>query len=98
MATLKNKLFEGMYQGSITEYTGDNTYHFQNPEVEEFYFSYNVLTEQFIESGLMNLSDTQLSKIENKILTEHQDRIWRDAPEDPMHYQDDLEVYGQYEY
>ncbi len=98
MAHLKNKLFESLYQGSLTEYTGENLYNFYNFDDGEFYFTYNVEDNEFTELCLMNLSDTQLAKIENKIIAEHQDRIWRDAPEDPMHYQDDFEVYGQYEY
>lgn len=99
MQTVKNKIFEGLYQGSVVEAEGRNLYNFYNCEdnEHEFYFTYNVEEEQFTDKCDMNLSEIQLNKISLKIIEEHKDRMWQDDTSHSVSSQEDLETYGAYE-
>lgn len=94
MATVKKNDFEVLYQGSVVEYEGENQYIFYNYD-DEFYFRYNVEDNQFTEKSNTNLSETQLNKIEAKIL-ERYSEDQREHINTGIHYQNDYETYGGY--
>jgi len=99
MRTVKNKIFEGMFQSSVVEYDGNNSYNFYNLE-DDFYFTYNVEDYQFTEKCDANLSQSQINKVEAKIMSFHNEREYDKRQEmESTDYQDmqfTYESLGQY--
>jgi hypothetical protein len=95
MATLKNKQFETLFQGAALEADGYGVYNFYNFEDEvEFFFNYDATANEFIDKCDLEISESQLIKIENKILSQYKEDLNELArePETPYYLTTEEEI------
>jgi hypothetical protein len=95
MARLKNKQFETLFQGAALEAESRGLYNFYNFDDEvEFFFNYDATSNEFTDKCDLDLSDTQLTKIENKILSQYKEDLNELArePETPYYLTTEEEI------
>ena len=78
---MKAKEFKKHCNDSVLEYAGDGMYNFY--DLTDFFFNYNVGTKEF-ESGVQ-LSNSQLLILANKIIVFHNERV-REESQDQERY------------
>ena len=78
---MKAKEFKTHCTNSVLEYAGDGMYNFY--DLTDFFFNYNVGTKEF-ESGVQ-LSNSQLLILANKIIVFHNERV-REESQDQERY------------
>ena len=83
MKTITNKQFKIHCTDSVLEYAGGGVYNFY--DLSDFLFSYNVDAYEFTEKGDVNVTNSQLLIIENKIIDFHRERL-REENQDQERY------------